>query len=131
MEWLAILVVVAVLVSWVMARADSQPRAQERSARLAESEVQPEPPPKSPNEKLADSLNSLREAIREKAAADVQAMRDQLEDANERLAAARQLATAPGLPRGGHVPSQSPQIRLSSPSLLQAQPSCIALTLLW
>src|SRR5262249_48460462 len=59
MEWLAILLVVVVL-AWVIGRADSKPRSQQHSARPAEREPRPEPPPKSPNEKLADSLESLR-----------------------------------------------------------------------
>jgi len=97
MEWYLILVGVIAFVWWVSARGENQRKVQERSARFAEVEREPEPRPKSPNEKLADSLESLSEAIREKTAADVQAMREQLQDANERLAAARQLADRLGI----------------------------------
>lgn len=87
MEWFLILVGVIAFVWWVSARGENQRKAQERSARFAEVEREPEPRPKSPNEKLENSVHSLREAIREKAAAETQSLRDQLVDANARLAA--------------------------------------------
>jgi hypothetical protein len=84
----------------VSTRDDRRRQARERATRATiehRPEPKPEPRPKSPTEKLEDSLNALREAIREKAEEDAQPLRDQLEDANERLAAALRLADQLGI----------------------------------
>jgi hypothetical protein len=57
----------------------------------------PREPVKSPNEKLVESLNSLREAIREKAEAEHRPLQNQLAHANARLAAAKKLADELGI----------------------------------
>jgi hypothetical protein len=99
MEIIVLLVVGIVVAWWLLSRERGKPypSAQRRELVVAEPVREPTKKERSAEQKLADSLETLREAIREKADAEHRTLRDQLEDANERLAAARRLADRLGV----------------------------------
>ena len=95
MELVALLVVV--VAAWWFFSCSTKPAPSMQRNAPSERDLKVAPIGKSPDEKLVDSLEALREAIREKAVTQNQALRDKLEDANERLAAAMGLATELGV----------------------------------
>src|SRR5262245_28220422 len=98
MEMSVILLAVGVVLAWwALAKPRARPATEERTTTSLEQELVPEERPKSPSEKLSESLNSVREAIREQAELENEALREQVAVATGQLAAARKIAKELGI----------------------------------